>query len=109
MGYQTMEVMGDAQAHEAITPGNTATGITDSLLRNSDKQSAVAAFVTVEDNTVNYTIHGTAPTAAAGTNVGHAAPDGSVILLKGIDELTDFSCIDRVSGSAGVVKVTIFY
>lgn len=99
---------GDPFAYESITPGDTATGITLSVLKASDRREAKAALIQVEDETVNYTIHGTAPTAAAGTNIGNALEAGEAIMIIGSPAIRNFSCIDRVSGSAGTVKIILF-
>jgi hypothetical protein len=106
------DMLGDAGAYENITPGDTATGITASNLQTSvhgATKQALGALVTCEDQTVHFTIHGTDPTAAAGTNVGHALAAGDSYVIRGIGNLRNFKCIDAVSLSAGTVKITIFF
>jgi len=93
-------------AYESITPGDTATGITQSNLSTSGGSPARAMLVTCEAETVNFTIHGTDPTAAAGTNIGHALEAGQSVLIEGRGSIDKFTVIDRVSGSAGTVKLT---
>lgn len=100
-------------AYEKITPGNSSTGITAAILQPTSGifkgKHAVGALITVETNTVNVTLEGTAATAAAGTNAGHAMTDGQSKVLESPHECKSFRCIDRVSGSAGIVKVTTYF
>ncbi len=99
---------GDVIGYEKITPGDTAMGISAGLLKTSNGLPVREALITVEANTVNFSTHGTAPTASAGTNIGHAMLAEQSMLLEGEDQIRNFSAIDRVSGSAGVVKVTTY-
>jgi hypothetical protein len=106
------DMLGDAGQYENITPGDVVTGITASLLNASihgSTQQAIGALITCEDQTVHFTIDGTAPTAIAGTNVGHALAAGDSYVIRGISNLRNFKCIDAVSASAGTVKVTVFF
>jgi hypothetical protein len=109
---QVTDILGDAGAPETITPGDTATGITDTIYRQTihgAEKLAIGALLTCEDETVNMTFDGTAPTAAAGTNVGHAFSAGESYVLRGTNNVKNWKCIDRVSLSAGSVKVTPFF
>lgn len=107
------DMIGDAGAYEAITPGDTATGLSAATLNPTSGlykgMTATGALITCEDDTVNFTIHGTAPTAKAGTNVGHALDAGQSMVIRGEGSLRNFKCIDRVSGSAGTVKVSVYF
>ena len=107
------DLPGQPGAYEAVTPGDTATGFTATNINpTSGTYSgtvAVAALLTCEDQTVNFSLHGTDPTAAAGTDIGHQLKAGESVELRGNVTLTNFSCIDRVSGSAGTVKATLYY
>lgn len=107
------EMQGEAHGHEIIAPGNTATGITATLLQPTSGKfkglQARAALITVESNTVNFTIDGTPPTAKSGTNMGHQLDAGQSYVITGIISLRAFLCIDRVSGSTGSVKVTVLF
>lgn len=106
-------MLGDAGEVDTIAPGDTATGITPSKYATTDihgvKKLATGALLTCEDQTVNITFDGTAPTAAAGTNVGHAFAAGESYVIRGIHNVKNFQCIDRVSGTTGTVKVTLFF
>lgn len=98
----------NAYAYESITPGDVATGISAANLKNSAGLAAKEAMIVGEDNTVNFTLHGADPTASAGTNVGMALAAGNSYIIQGYDNIAAFRCIDRVSGSAGTVKVALF-
>lgn len=102
-----------AGAYEKITPGDTSTGITAAIREPTsgefNKKNAIAALITVEDNTINFTLDGTAATATAGTNAGHKVTVGQSYLVEGRGSVTAFRCIDAVSGSASIVKVTTFF
>ena len=104
---------GDAVTYEAITPGDTATGLSAATVHPTSGvakgMTAKGMLITCEDNTVNFTLHGTAPTAKAGTNVGHALDAGQSLEVMGEGSVRNFQCIDRVSGSAGTVKVTVYF
>ena len=105
--------MASPGAHETLTPGNTATGITSTvILPTSGDFSgiyAVGALITVETNIINFCIDGSTPTAAAGTNIGHQMDAGQSYYIEDQQGVAQFKCIDRVSGSASKVKVTTFF
>ncbi len=94
---------GLAIASETITPGNNSTGITQALMT----ANVIAATISVEGNTIHFSESGVDPTPAAGTNIGHSLFAGNSYTIVGRRNVQRFRCIDRVSGSAGVVKVTL--
>ncbi len=105
-----------AGAYETLTPGDapTTTGKITAVIREPtsgefNKRNAIAALITVESNTINFTIDGTAPTATSGTNAGHKVTSGQSYVIEGAGNVTAFMCIDAVSGSASSVKVTTFF
>ena len=109
---QVTDILGDAGAYEAIAPGDTAARIDKANLNteiHGAVQQAIGALITGEDETVNFTLHGTAPTAASGTDIGHALAAGESYVIRGISNLRNFQCIDLVSGFTGTVKVTVFF
>jgi hypothetical protein len=106
------DILGDAGAIEDITPGNTSTGIAATVYRQAIHGAvklATGALVTCEDETANIAFDGTAVTAAAGTNYGHAFAAGESYVLRGINNVKNFRCIDRVASSASTIKVTPFF
>lgn len=98
----------DAGNYEAISPGDTATGITAGLLTSSGVQ-AKEAYITVEDQAIHFTVDGTTPTQTGGTDVGHVLAAGNSISIFGYNNIANFKCIDQTSGNVSKVKVTLFY
>ena len=107
------EIPGIASGHEIITPGDVSTGITAGLLTPAsgsfNAMNAVAGLITAENQTMHFTLDGTAPTAAAGTDLGHDLAAGDSYMIRGKTNMANFRIIDRVSGSAGQLKVTVFH
>lgn len=107
------ELIGEAGTYEKITPGNTATGLALAIRRPTTGKfkglEARAILVTVEDQTVTVAFHGVAPTAAAGTNLGHKLAANDSLIVRGVESVKSFKVIDTVSGSAGTIKVTCFF
>ena len=99
---------GDVIGYEAITPGDTATGISASLLKTSNGIPVRQALIVVEDFTMQFSVHGVDPTAKAGTNIGMPMLAEQSFILDGIDQIKNFKTIDRVSGSASITKVTTY-
>jgi len=87
---------------------NVATIATD-VIRISRALQAKAMFVTCEGATVHFSVDGSTPTAAAGTNLGQSLTAGSSLTFETIRAIRNFKVIDRVSGSAGTVKVVCFF
>jgi len=109
MGTGVTILEGDVLGYESISPADTATGFTASNYKaGAGTLRAERALISCESNTVNFTLHGTAPTAAAGTNIGTAFLANDSYLIVGYTAIANFQCIDRVSGSAGTVKVIFF-
>ena len=69
----------------------------------------VAALLTVEDNSINFTLHGVPPTHVGSSNIGHQMDAGESFIVKGITAISSLECIERTEGSLGKVKITIFY
>lgn len=106
------DLLGDAGTPETITPGDTATGISATIYNQTIhgvKKLAIGALLTCEDNTAKITFDGTAPTATAGTDVGHEFASGESYVIRGTENVKNFLCIDNVSGSASKIQVTPFF
>ena len=107
------DMLGDAGSVESIAPADTATGLAVATRHPTSGiykgMTAKGMLVTCEDQTVNFTMNGTAPTAKAGTNVGHELAAGQSIVIRGQESIRNFLCIDRVSGSTGTIKVTCYF
>ena len=76
-------------------------------------REARAAFITIDSgsNAANFTLDGSTPSSLAqpGGNGGHQLAAGDSLLLKGHANVKKFKCVDAVSGSAAIVKVSLAY
>jgi hypothetical protein len=110
---QVTDILGDAGATETLTPGDTVTGISASVYKLAsgfmEGRQAIGALITCEGNSANITFDGTDPSAAAATNVGHSFDAGDSYVLRGVQNVLNFKCIDRASGSASKIKVTTYF
>ena len=70
---------------------------------------AKSALVSCEAFTINYNVSKITPTVAAGTSYGHLLAVGASVVIKGIQALRNFQCINAVNGSGSIVKYSIFY
>ncbi len=105
----------NAGAHESLTPGDTATGITAAIKKPTSGAftdiEASAALITVEDNNARFTVDGTTPTNSNGTSAdtGHLITAGQNTMIEGLRSVDKFKIIDAVSGSASIIKVTTYF
>jgi len=101
--------------HETLTPGDTATpitaGVRNSTTGNFTKVTATTALITVEDNSMRFTVDGTTPTNSNGTSadVGHLMTAGQSYVVENEYGVLNFKCIDAVSGAVSKTKVTVFF
>lgn len=99
-----------AYAVETLALGDDAAhGPTATNLKDGSNRPCEFVIVTVTDNTVHWTCHGTAPTAAAGTNVGLVADAPSVIHIHGQTNIANFLAINEVAGGGADAVVKIHY
>jgi hypothetical protein len=104
----------EAGAHESLSP-TSSTGITAAIQEPTSGEynniPALAALITVEDNSTRFTVDGTTPTNSNGTSAdtGHLITAGQSYVIEARTGVVNFRCIDAVSGSASVVKVTTFF
>jgi len=68
-----------------------------------------ACLVSGVANDMNVTMDGTLPSAAAGQDVGVVIGDRQSYVMRDIEEIINFRCIDRVSLSAGKMKVICYF
>lgn len=94
--------------YEELTPGATSTGITAGLLISEGRHPR-EAFISVQDNPINFTIDGTTPTDDGGTDAGHPAVAGSWFTITGYEDIKAFRCIDKNNGSASRANITLCY
>ena len=106
------EDLGDCVSYETISPGDTATGFTASNIvpTSGDYKgmNAKAVLIRAEDQDMNFSIHGTDPTASAGTNVGIKLKEDDSYVIRNTVNIKNFKIIDRVSGTTGTCKAFFF-
>jgi len=109
---QVFDVQGDAGTPENITP-TSSTGITAAIRHPTSGKykgmTAKSALITCEAGDVHMTLDGTAPTALAGTNVGHVLYVGDSYVIRGQENVKNALFIDRVAATPGIIKVTPFF
>jgi hypothetical protein len=88
--------------------GDAAT-IAENVLPIIARTPPKAALITAETAAINFTIDGTAPTAAAGTNHGHQMGVGQSYVVRGYHNIKKFQCINSVNGNNAVVKYSLFF
>jgi len=109
MGRGVVVLSGTAYAYEELDlTDDAAHGVTASNLYDSIDKPCEAMLVTVEAQTINFTVHGTSPTASAGTGVGHQITAGNSIIISGHENCKNFEAINDVAGSDGIVKITFY-
>jgi hypothetical protein len=82
-------------AHESVTVGAAAIGLTAATYRRARK-----AFLTLETAQIRFNYDGTTPTST----VGHLMEVGQTLELKNHDEIVNFLAIR--TGSSGTLKVS---
>jgi hypothetical protein len=71
--------------------------------------NAKAALISCKNYTAHFTVNGSAPTAAAGTNIGLPITANGTVMLRDPNAIRNVKFIDAVSGSASVIYVTCFF
>ena len=108
MGYN-----GRAGSREKITPGDAATGITPAIMAPVSGiykgLTARSALVQNQGETAKFTINGTNPTAAAGTDVGMLLTQNNSFEIAGYENIKNFKAIDNVSGQASKIEVVCYF
>lgn len=109
---QVFDYEGEAAQYETLTPV-AATAFTASKVCVDDsaggKVCAKAALISVETGGIRFTLEGTTPTTTASTSVGHLMASGDSYVVRGYGNIQRFKCIQAVTETGGVVKVTYFY
>ena len=70
-------------------------------------RKASGARIRVEDNDIRYAFGGTVPTMAATAKLGHLVADPADIILDNFDAIHGFRYVNNVSGSVGILNVTM--
>lgn len=106
------DMLGDAGTPLTIEGSDTAQSIPKTTWRQTIHEASMAckgALLTCEDNTIKFTFDGTTPTNEAGDDDGHTLAAGDSYVIRGINNVRNFQCINDVSASVGKVKVTPFF
>jgi hypothetical protein len=114
--YQYSQVFdneGVAAQYETLTPvASTKFTTSKSCVAASDggKVCAKAALISVETGAVRFTLEGTVPVVTAtGGGVGHLLAVGDSYVVRGFENVQKFLCIQAVTATGGIVRVTYFY
>jgi hypothetical protein len=114
--YQYSQVFdneGVAAQYETLTPV-ASTSFTSTKVcvdaSGSGKVCAKAALISVETGGVRFTMEGTTPVVTAtGGGVGHLLASGDSYVVRGFENVKNFKCIQAVTATGGIVRVTYFY
>ena len=103
---------GKCKSYEKIGTTTTAIGFTTAkiaLTAADPYKEAKTALITVETASVRITMDGTTPTVTAGTGAGHLVDVGQSYVVRGIDAVRNFRCINAVASSGAVVHCSYFF
>ena len=114
-GTQVFDMEGVAAQYETLTPTastafTAAKVCTTNTGGGSGQTCAKAALISVETGAIRFTLDGTVPvvTATAGGK-GHLMNVGDSYVVRGLENIQKFLCIQAVTATGGSVKVTYFY
>jgi hypothetical protein len=79
-----------------------------SISHDCEGVPAQGALVKVETAAINVCLDGSAPTAAAGTNIGLQMDPGESLMVDDADNVKNLKIINRVNASGSIAKVVIF-
>ena len=68
-----------------------------------------AALISVEVGAINFTLSGIIPTVTSGTNYGINLVPGQSYLIRGMSNVSNFSCINAVNANGAIVKYELFF
>jgi hypothetical protein len=109
---QVFDYEGVASQYEALTPTASTTFTSSKVCSTASGGGTVcakAALISVETGGIRFTLDGTTPTTTASTAVGHLIASGDSYVVRGYENIKNFKCIQAVTATGGVVKVTFFY
>ena len=114
MSQYVVSFNGRPGTREKVTPGNTATGITEAIRNPStgDFKHLLAKAALIQNQgsyDAKFCIDGTTPTAAAGTDRGLILASGDSYAMIGYESVKNFLVIDNVSGEACKVEVLCYF
>lgn len=110
MASQVQIISGVAMGTYALTNSDdTAQTLADAKIYQDGTvtgRRARAAFITVEDNALRYTVGGVTPTIAG---TGHVLQPGDVLKLSSWDSVNTFSWINKTAGENTKINVSVFF
>lgn len=112
--YPTVfDLEGTAAQYETLTPA-ASTSFTSSKIcsdaSGGGKVCAKAALISVETGAIRFTLEGTTPVVTATDGgVGHLLNVGDSYVIRGYENISNFKCIQAVTATGGIVRVTYFY
>jgi hypothetical protein len=104
---------GKPGATTKITCGDTVDNLEDEFT-NAAGQPAIGAFITVEDNSIRFTMGGnistpTYPPTQGAAGLGHEMAATSSIVLSNGAQVRTFQFINAANGSDAILQVTPFF
>ena len=97
---------------ETLT-GGTSTGTVviaqDLIGLNKVHQHPKAVLLAAEVASLNTTVSGTIPTTTAGTNHGITMDAGQTRVIRGIQNIRNFKCINAIASSGAKLKYELYY
>lgn len=103
---------GKCKSYEKIGTTTSAIGFTTAkiaLTTGDSYMEAKTALVTVETAALRFTMDGTTPTVAAGTGAGHLIEAGQSYVVRGVEAVRNFRCINNVNASGAVAHCSYFF
>jgi len=105
-------IYGEPVYEGTISDTTSSVGFSSSYLSTTDGSGRTifpkAALIVVETATITFTVAGTTPTIAAGTNVGIQLASGGSWVIRGANAVRNFRCINTVASSGAKLKYIIF-
>jgi hypothetical protein len=111
---QVFAVDGEPTYEATIADTTSSVGFNTTYLTRTDPGSgrtvnAKSVLFIAQTATVTFTVTGTTPTIAAGTDAGIQMTAGQSWVLKGINAIKKFRCINTVASSGAKIKYIVFF
>ena len=102
---------GQCKSYEKIGTTTTAIGFTTAKIKlvGAEVLEAKTALITVETAALRITFDGTTPTVTAGTGAGHLIDVGQSYVVRGVESVRNFRCINAVASSGAVAHCSYFF
>jgi len=103
---------GKCKSYEKIGTTTSSIGFTTAkiaLTTGDSYKEAKSALITVETASIRFTMDGTTPTVTEGTGAGHILDVGQSYVVRGVEAVRNFRCINAVASSGASVKSSYFF